>query len=256
MEAQRRCRLGEAGRCRARSQAPRDSERAGEDAGSPPWVPPPWVPSLGPPSLGAPSLGLLPGSPLPGFPPVSPPCLLPGSPLPESPPWVPPCPPHVPSLGPSSLGPPPPAVSPLWLPLVSLCPSAPPERVLEPPTESPSPPPRLTGQGQGLVVGITSVLVGVLLLLLLTWVLAAAFPRATRGNIVPNPTAIPRRQSPRHNPQPHPPGIPTLPLPPPASPQRPHSEDPSRRGWAWSRPPRFRGPLSLTPVLRRDGGGG
>uniref|UniRef100_A0A8C8X8P0 Programmed cell death 1 n=1 Tax=Panthera leo TaxID=9689 RepID=A0A8C8X8P0_PANLE len=62
------------------------------------------------------------------------------------------------------------------------------ERVLEPPTESPSPPPRLTGQGQGLVVGITSVLVGVLLLLLLTWVLAAAFPRATRGNIVPNPT--------------------------------------------------------------------
>ncbi|XP_039084582.1 programmed cell death protein 1 isoform X2 [Hyaena hyaena] len=55
------------------------------------------------------------------------------------------------------------------------------ERTLEPPTESPSPPPRLTGQVQGLVVSITSVLVGVLLLLLLTWVLAMAFPRATRG---------------------------------------------------------------------------
>ncbi|XP_077614712.1 programmed cell death protein 1 isoform X2 [Crocuta crocuta] len=55
------------------------------------------------------------------------------------------------------------------------------ERTLEPPTESPSPPPRLTGQVQGLVVSITSVLVGVLLLLLLTWALAVAFPRATRG---------------------------------------------------------------------------
>ncbi|XP_032211389.1 programmed cell death protein 1 isoform X1 [Mustela erminea] len=55
------------------------------------------------------------------------------------------------------------------------------ERILEPPTESPSPPPRLPGQLQGLVIGITGVLVGVLLLLLLTWVLATAFPRATRG---------------------------------------------------------------------------
>ncbi|XP_035924797.1 programmed cell death protein 1 isoform X1 [Halichoerus grypus] len=55
------------------------------------------------------------------------------------------------------------------------------ERTLEPPTESPSPPPRLTGQLQGLVIGITSVLVGVLFLLLLTWVLAAAFPRAAQG---------------------------------------------------------------------------
>ncbi|KAF5921548.1 programmed cell death protein 1 isoform X1 [Diceros bicornis minor] len=55
------------------------------------------------------------------------------------------------------------------------------ERVLEPPTEHPSPPPRPAGQLQGLVVGITSVLVGVPLVLLLTWVLAAAFPRATQG---------------------------------------------------------------------------
>uniref|UniRef100_A0A452QX29 Programmed cell death 1 n=1 Tax=Ursus americanus TaxID=9643 RepID=A0A452QX29_URSAM len=49
------------------------------------------------------------------------------------------------------------------------------------PTESPSPPPRITNQLQGLVIGITSVLVGVPLLLLVTWVLAAAFPRAARG---------------------------------------------------------------------------
>ncbi|CAD7686660.1 unnamed protein product [Nyctereutes procyonoides] len=55
------------------------------------------------------------------------------------------------------------------------------ERTLEPPTQSPSPPPRFSGQLQGLVIGVTSVLVGVLLLLLLTWVLAAVFPRATRG---------------------------------------------------------------------------
>ncbi|XP_008136711.2 programmed cell death protein 1 [Eptesicus fuscus] len=46
------------------------------------------------------------------------------------------------------------------------------ERVLELPTERPSPPPRPAGQLQGLVIGVTSVLVGVLLLLLLTWVLA------------------------------------------------------------------------------------
>ncbi|XP_025319578.1 programmed cell death protein 1 isoform X1 [Canis lupus baileyi] len=58
------------------------------------------------------------------------------------------------------------------------------ERTLEPPTQSPSPPPRLSGQLQGLVIGVTSVLVGVLLLLLLTWVLAAVFPRATRGACV------------------------------------------------------------------------
>ncbi|XP_029788741.1 programmed cell death protein 1 isoform X1 [Suricata suricatta] len=56
------------------------------------------------------------------------------------------------------------------------------ERALEPPTESPSPPPRLTGQVQGLVISVTSVLVGVLLLLLLlSWALAVAVPRATQG---------------------------------------------------------------------------
>ncbi|XP_039717425.1 programmed cell death protein 1 isoform X1 [Pteropus medius] len=54
------------------------------------------------------------------------------------------------------------------------------ERIPKQPTEGPSPPPRPTGQLQSLVISITSILVGVLLLLLLTWVLAA-FPRATRG---------------------------------------------------------------------------
>ncbi|XP_045701689.1 programmed cell death protein 1 isoform X2 [Phyllostomus hastatus] len=55
------------------------------------------------------------------------------------------------------------------------------ERTLEPPTETPSPPARPAGQLQGLVIGVTSVLVGILLLLLLTWVLTTTFPRATRG---------------------------------------------------------------------------
>ncbi|XP_034862446.1 programmed cell death protein 1 [Mirounga leonina] len=52
---------------------------------------------------------------------------------------------------------------------------------LKPQDRGAGPPPRLTGQLQGLVIGITSVLVGVLFLLLLTWVLAAAFPRAAQG---------------------------------------------------------------------------
>lgn len=46
------------------------------------------------------------------------------------------------------------------------------ERVLELPTKSPSPLPRPVGHLQGLAIGVTSVLVGVLLLLLLIWVLA------------------------------------------------------------------------------------
>ncbi|XP_045338013.1 programmed cell death protein 1 isoform X1 [Leopardus geoffroyi] len=130
------------------------------------------------------------------------------------------------------------------------------ERVLEPPTESPSPPPRLTGQGQGLVVGITSVLVGVLLLLLLTWVLAAAFPRATRGNIVPNPTAIPRRQSPRHNPRPHPPGIPTIPLPPPRLPPAPSQRGPLKEGLGLEQASQVPGPPVPNTCFKEGWGGG
>ncbi|KAF6115413.1 programmed cell death 1 [Phyllostomus discolor] len=55
------------------------------------------------------------------------------------------------------------------------------ERTLEPPTETPSPPARPAGQLQGLVIGVTGVLVGILLLLLLAWVLITTFPRATGG---------------------------------------------------------------------------
>ncbi|KAM7104183.1 programmed cell death protein 1 isoform 1-T1 [Molossus nigricans] len=55
------------------------------------------------------------------------------------------------------------------------------ERTLEPPTESPGLLPRPPGQVQGLVIGVTSVLVSILLLLLLAWVLVTNFPRATRG---------------------------------------------------------------------------
>ncbi|KAM6152743.1 programmed cell death protein 1 [Erethizon dorsatum] len=51
------------------------------------------------------------------------------------------------------------------------------ERVLEPPTAHPSPSPRPVGHLQGLVVGIMSVLVGIPVLLLLAWVLAAVFSR-------------------------------------------------------------------------------
>ncbi|KAM4835769.1 programmed cell death protein 1 [Thomomys bottae] len=51
------------------------------------------------------------------------------------------------------------------------------ERVLEPPTLHPSPAPRPGSPFQGLVVGVTSVLVGVPVLLLLAWVLAAICSR-------------------------------------------------------------------------------
>ncbi|XP_069321447.1 programmed cell death protein 1-like [Eulemur rufifrons] len=55
------------------------------------------------------------------------------------------------------------------------------ERAAESPTPHPSAPPKPGGQFQSLVVSVTSVLVGVLVLLLLAWVLTAACPRATRG---------------------------------------------------------------------------
>ncbi|KAJ1064036.1 hypothetical protein K5549_009348 [Capra hircus] len=63
------------------------------------------------------------------------------------------------------------------------------EEVLEPPTEHPSPQPRPEGQMQSLVIGVTSFILGVLLLLLLIWVLAAAFLGATRGD--GSPKALP-----------------------------------------------------------------
>ncbi|KFO22564.1 programmed cell death protein 1 [Fukomys damarensis] len=52
------------------------------------------------------------------------------------------------------------------------------ERILESPTAHPSPSPRPVGDLQGLVVGVMSVLVGVPVLLLLAWVLAAVCSRA------------------------------------------------------------------------------
>uniref|UniRef100_A0A2K6G529 Programmed cell death 1 n=1 Tax=Propithecus coquereli TaxID=379532 RepID=A0A2K6G529_PROCO len=55
------------------------------------------------------------------------------------------------------------------------------ERVVESPTPHPSPPPKPGGQLQSLVVSVTSVLVGVLVLLLLAWVLTAICPRATQA---------------------------------------------------------------------------
>nr|XP_051685361.1 programmed cell death protein 1 isoform X1 [Oryctolagus cuniculus] len=57
---------------------------------------------------------------------------------------------------------------------------APSERLLEPSTAQPSPSPRPPGQLQGLLIGVPSVLVGVLLLLLLAWVLVAMCPRTTQ----------------------------------------------------------------------------
>ena len=67
-------------------------------------------------------------------------------------------------------------------PALSLCPFAPAERVLELPTEHPSCPPRPEGHLEGQVLVITSVLLGLLLLLLLAWSLAAFFLWAPRGN--------------------------------------------------------------------------
>uniref|UniRef100_A0A8D0SRN1 Ig-like domain-containing protein n=1 Tax=Sus scrofa TaxID=9823 RepID=A0A8D0SRN1_PIG len=56
------------------------------------------------------------------------------------------------------------------------------ERVLELPTEHPSCPPRPEGHLEGQVLVITSVLLGLLLLLLLAWSLAAFFLWAPRGD--------------------------------------------------------------------------
>ncbi|XP_036028595.1 programmed cell death protein 1 [Onychomys torridus] len=53
------------------------------------------------------------------------------------------------------------------------------ERILETSTRYPSPSPRPAGQFQGLVIGLMSVLVGVPVLLLLAWVLAAFCPTET-----------------------------------------------------------------------------
>ncbi|XP_053453235.1 programmed cell death protein 1 isoform X2 [Nycticebus coucang] len=55
------------------------------------------------------------------------------------------------------------------------------ERDVESPTSHPSPSPRPGGQFQNLVVVVTSVLVGVPVLLLLAWVLTTVRPTATQG---------------------------------------------------------------------------
>lgn len=98
-----------------------------------------------------------------------------------------------------------------------------PERVPEPPTEGPSSPTSPAGQMQGLVIGVTSILVGVLLLLLLTWALATAFPRAMRGNVLASPPPSPwgRAQGNAHS------------LIHQSLPPLPSSEDPCREGVDW-----------------------
>lgn len=121
-----------------------------------------------------------------------------------------------------------------------------PERVPEPPTEGPSSPTSPAGQMQGLVIGVTSILVGVLLLLLLTWALATAFPRAMRGNVLAaychprgaEPKAMPTASS--TSPYPH-----CRPVRTPA-------------GSGWTGPPRIWGPsetpaVSLPPCLLSEG---
>lgn len=82
----------------------------------------------------------------------------------------------------------------------SLCPFSSPERILKQPTEGPSPAPSPAGQLQSLVISITSILVGVLLLLI--WVLAR------RGK------ARPPRQSEQGGPEAPPSALPTSPSPP------------------------------------------
>lgn len=122
-------------------------------------------------------------------------------------------------------------------PALSLCPFAPAERVLELPTEHPSCPPRPEGHLEGQVLVITSVLLGLLLLLLLAWSLAAFFLWAPRG-MPAVPTAA-ARQKPRPRPQPPSP-IPTCSIPSPqglGSPQRPSPAPCSPWGRGWGRQP-------------------
>ncbi|XP_004868571.1 programmed cell death protein 1 isoform X2 [Heterocephalus glaber] len=69
------------------------------------------------------------------------------------------------------------------------------ERILEPPTVHPSPSPRPVGHLQGLVVGAMSVLVGIPVLLLLAWVLAAVCSRA-----VPEAEGARSKEQPREGP--------------------------------------------------------
>ncbi|XP_062053556.1 programmed cell death protein 1 [Lepus europaeus] len=70
------------------------------------------------------------------------------------------------------------------------------ERLLEPSTAQPSPSPRPPGQLQGLVIGVPSVLVGVLLLLLLAWVLVATCPRTTQEAEGPKSQDQPLKEKP------------------------------------------------------------
>lgn len=98
-----------------------------------------------------------------------------------------------------------------WLPLKQIhnwCPRTlsfcgPIERILETSTRYPSPSPRPAGQFQGLVIGIMSVLVGVPVLLLLTWVLAAFCSTGVSGKAHPNPapTPAPAPAPPKSKPQ-------------------------------------------------------
>ncbi|XP_007941415.1 programmed cell death protein 1 [Orycteropus afer afer] len=55
------------------------------------------------------------------------------------------------------------------------------DKILEAPTMYPSPAPRTVGRYQVLAIVVTSVLVGILVLLLLVWVLATILPRGTQG---------------------------------------------------------------------------
>ncbi|XP_070345260.1 programmed cell death protein 1 isoform X5 [Equus asinus] len=76
------------------------------------------------------------------------------------------------------------------------------ERIPEPPTEHPSPPPSPAGQLQGLVVGITSLLVGVLLVVV--WALpllcvctrVCARPSISHSEAADSPPSLPKKEGP------------------------------------------------------------